>query len=58
MLLTTQQALPKSAILTCSLSAFRGSRGFSNTLLDAPVKVRTGKKAWTKEEKQKESITD
>lgn len=41
--LTTQQALPKSAILTCSLSAFTGSRGFTNILPDAPVKERRGK---------------
>lgn len=37
--LTTQQALPKSAILTCSLSALRGSRGFTNKLT-APVNDR------------------
>lgn len=37
--LTTQQALPKSAILTCSLSALRGSRGFTNKLT-APVNGR------------------
>lgn len=38
--LTTQQALPRSAILTCSLSALRGSRGFTNKLT-APVNGRT-----------------
>lgn len=33
---TTQQALPRSAILTCSFSALTGSRGFTNRLPDAP----------------------
>lgn len=36
--LTTQQALPKSAILTCSLSALAGSRGSTNKLADASVR--------------------
>lgn len=41
--LTTQQALPRSAILTCNLSALTGSRGFTNTLPDAPVEERWGR---------------
>lgn len=41
--LTTQQALPRSAILTCNLSALTGSKGFTNILPDAPVNVWRGR---------------
>ena len=42
--LTTQQALPRSAIFTCSLSAFRGSRGFTSRLQEEPVEGDTGRR--------------
>lgn len=40
--LTTQQALPKSAIFTSSLSALAGSRGFTSRFPIAPDKYIVG----------------